>query len=270
MVVHERSRPGVGRPSPAWLVVAERELRDLWIGGKGPLLIFAHTLLLSVTAYLAGVNEALNFLEQREAVDLILEVAVAVGSLLVLLSAADAISGERERGTLEAVLLAPAPRCALVLGKAIAALSLWVAAYAVSVPYLWHLGSGVGLFATAAAGGLLVGTLLALFLVGLGLFTSTLARSNRVSLSVSLLLLLVLVAPSRLPAVVQDSWAGQLLSRIDPFTAGLRFLAKVVVEGHRVGQEVGWLVGPLAAAAIALAAALVAGARLTLRPGERA
>ena len=67
-------------------------------------------------------NQALNFLEQREAVNLTLQVAVAVGALLALLAAADAISGERERGTLESLLLTPVPRRQLVAGKLLAAL----------------------------------------------------------------------------------------------------------------------------------------------------
>jgi ABC-2 type transport system permease protein len=106
-------------------VVARQELRDLWLGGRGLLLAFAFSVLLSAITYLAATNEALNFLERREAVNLALQVAVGVGGLLALLGAADAISGERERGTLECLLLTPAPRAALVAGKLVAALSLW-------------------------------------------------------------------------------------------------------------------------------------------------
>lgn len=49
--------------------------------------------------------------------NLTLQVAVAVGALLALLVAADAVSGERERGTLESLLLTPVARGELVLGK---------------------------------------------------------------------------------------------------------------------------------------------------------
>src|SRR5437867_12420186 len=127
-----------------WLIAAERELRDLWLAGRGLPLMFVYTLLLSVTSYLVATNQALNFLEQREAVSLTLQVAVAVGALLVLLGAADAVSGERERGTLESLLLSPASRLSLVVGKGIAALSIWVVAFLVTVPYIWFLGRGLG------------------------------------------------------------------------------------------------------------------------------
>lgn len=254
----------------AWIVAAERELRDLWLAGRGLPLVLAYTLLLSVTSYLVAANQALNFLEQREAVSLTLQVAVAVGALLVLLGAADTVSGERERGTLESLLLSPAPRRALIIGKAVAVLSLWAAAWVVSIPYIWYLGRGVGVVRVAVASGLVVGSLLALFLAGYGLLISTVVASNRLSLSVSLFALLALYAPTQMPTAMQNGWAGELLLRADPFTAGLRYLGKLIIEGRSAGQDAEWLVGPVVAAVIAAAVALAVAGRLTLRGGDQA
>jgi ABC-2 type transport system permease protein len=251
----------------AWRVVAGRELGDLWLGGRGLPLLLAYTLLLSVTSYLVAANQALNFLEQREAVSLTLQVGVAVGALLVLLGAADSVSGERERGTLESLLLSPAPRQALLIGKAVAALSLWAAAWIVSVPYVWYLGRGVGVVGVAVASSLAVGSLLALFLVGYGLVISTIASSNRVSLSVSLFVLLALYAPTQMPTAMQYSWIGELLLRVDPFTAGLRYLGKLIINGHGPGQDAVWLVGPTVAVVVVTAAALILADRLKLHGG---
>jgi ABC-2 type transport system permease protein len=253
----------------AWSVVAARELRDLWVSGRGLLLMLAYALTLSVTSYLVASNEVLNFLEQREAVSLTLQVAVAVGSLLVLVAAADAVSGERERGTLETLLLTPAPRRALILGKGIAAFSLWVAAYAVSVPYVWYLAQGVDVVGVSLFSGLVVGSLLALFLAGFGLLVSTFAQSNRISLSVSLFVLLALFVPTQLPTALRNVWAGELLARADPFAAGLGYLGKLVIDARSPVEEATWLVGPLLAAAIAVAVALAVAGQLALRPGGR-
>jgi ABC-2 type transport system permease protein len=255
--------------SRAWSVVAARELRDLWVSGRGLLLMLAYAVMLSVTSYLVAANEALNFLEQREAVSLTLQVAVAVGALLVLLAAADAVSGERERGTLETSLLTPAPRRTLILGKGVAALSLWAAAYAVSVPYVWYLGRGVDVVGVSLIGGLVVGSLLAVFLAGLGLLVSTFSQSNRISLSVSLFALLALLAPTQLPTALRNVWAGELLARADPFAAGLGYLGKLIIDGRSPVDEATWLAGPLLAAAIAVAAVLSAAGRLTLHAGGR-
>jgi ABC-2 type transport system permease protein len=254
------------RSVPEWLVVLEQELRDLWIGGRGLVLSFAFSLLLSVIAYLVATNEALNFLEQRESVSLIVQVAVAVGALSTLLAAADAISGERERGTIESLLLTPVSRREVASGKLLAALSLWLATFAITVPYVWFLGRGIGVVGDALATGLVVGTLLAVFLASLGMVFSLFTASNRVSLSVSLFVLLALYAPTLVP--VQKGWFGELLQRVNPINAGEHYVGKIVVDGHSWSQDVSWLVSPIVAAVVFAAAVLVlAGRFFRLRGG---
>lgn len=264
-----RTTGQVTRAGTVGRVVAARELRDLWFAGRGLPLMLGFAALLSVTTYLVASNQALNFLEQREAVSLTLQIAVAVGGLLVLLGAADAVSGERERGTLESLLVTPTPRRALLVGKAVAALSLWVAGFLVSLPYIWYLGHGVGVATIAVWSGLVVGTLLSLFLVGLGVLVSTLAQSNRLSLSVTLLALLALYAPTQLPTAAQNGWFGELLLRIDPFTAGLHVLNEVVAGGQGLARQLDWIAGPAVAAALACAGAMVVAGRLGLGSGDR-
>lgn len=250
--------------TPSWLVIAERELKDLWIGGRGLPLMLAYTSMLSLTSYLVATNQALNFLEVRESVSLTLRVTVAVSSLLVVLAAADAISGERERGTLETLLLTPTPRRALVLGKGVSALSLWLASLMLSLPYVWFLGRGVAVVTKAVAVGVVVGALLALFLAGLGLLISAISGSNRVSLSLSLFVLVALYAPSQLASVGLQPAAGDLLQRLDPFTSALRYLDKLIVDGHSATQDAGLLITPVIAAVAFPAAAIAMSGRFPL------
>jgi ABC-2 type transport system permease protein len=252
----------------AWIVVTGQELRDLWLGGRGLVLSFALSLLLSVIAYLVATNQALNFLEQRETVNLTLQVAIAVGALLALLAAADTVSGERERGTLESLLVTPVSRLEITLGKLLGALSLWLAALVITVPYVWFLGRGVGLVGEALASGFVVGTLVAIFLASFGVLVSVFAASNRVSLSLSLVVLLALFVPTQLPSSAQQGWAGDLLLRLNPLTAAEHYVGKIVTNGHAWSQDVSWLLSPALAAVVFTAAALVAGARFTgLRGG---
>jgi ABC-2 type transport system permease protein len=212
-------------------------------------------------AYLTATNSALNFLEQRETVNLTLQVGIAVGALLALLVAADAISGERERGTLESLLLTPVPRLELTLGKLGAALSLWLAALVVTSPYVWFLGRGVGVVGDALLSGLVVGTMLAIFLASLGMLVSVFTSSNRVSLSLSLFLLVALFAPTQLPSGAQQGRIGDLLLRINPMTAGEHYVGKILVDGHGWRDDLAWLVSPALSALAFAAAACIVGAR---------
>ena len=260
---------GIAARPRAWAVVAAQELRDLWLGGRGLLLSLAFSGLLSVLSYLVATNTALNFLEQRESANLTLQVAIAVGAMLALLAGADAVSGERERGSLESLLLTPVSRLELTAGKLLAALSLWLAAFVVTIPYVWFLGRGVGIVGVALATGALVGTLLAVFLVSLAVLVSVFAGSNRVSLSVSLFVLLALFAPTQFPTSAQQGWAGDLFQRANPLTAGEHYVGKIVVDGHPWSQDASWLVSPAIAAVLFAVLAAVAGARfLRLSGGE--
>jgi ABC-2 type transport system permease protein len=256
--------PATGAAS-TW-TVAEQELRDLWLSGRGVAMLLAYTVLLSITTYLIASNQELNFLEQREAVSLTLQLAVAVGGLLVVLVAADAVSGERERGTLESLLLTPAPRRSIIIGKGVAALSLWVGAFALAVPYIWWIGRDVDTFGVAFTGGLVVGTLLALALTGIGLLISTFSQSNGLSLALSFVVLLALYAPHQMPAEATRGWAGELVLKLDPISAGLLYLERLIVNSHSLFQDIGLLVVPALCAVGLPAVALLAGGRLTLLP----
>ena len=253
-------------PARSGLVLVEKELRDLWLSGRGLVFLVAHSALLSGITYLIATNQELNFLEQREAVSLLVQVTVAVGGLLVVLTSADAVSGERERGTLESLLLTPASRRWIVAADGVAAMSLWLAAYLLALPYLWWVGRDVGTFGSAAVGTFVTGTLLALVVTALGLLVSTFSQSNGVSVGLTFLVLLALYAPTRLPAEAARGWVGDLLLRLDPFSAGLTYLDRLLIGAHPLGQDASLLVVPAILAVVLPALALAAAGRLSLQP----
>ncbi|MDX8032649.1 ABC transporter permease subunit [Lentzea sp. BCCO 10_0856] len=247
-------------------IIAGQECRDLWLSGRGPVLTFAYAVLLSAVTYLAATNQVLNFLEQRESVNLVLQIAVAVGVLLTLVVAADAISGERERGTLESLLLTPVSRGSIVLGKLVAAMTLWAMVFVVAVPYLWVLGKGVAVVGEALLLGLVVGTLLALSMAAVGLLISARSSTNKVSLAASLFLLLALFAPTQLPAMPTSS-AGDLLVRINPVTAGMHYIGLVMLKGHTWTQDLSYLISPVVAVVATAVALVVMGPRIVRLTG---
>lgn len=244
------------------VVVARQECRDLWLSGRAPLLLFAYALLLSAMTYLTAENALLNFLEQREAVDVTLQVAIAVGALATLLVAADAVSGERERGTLEGLLLTPAPRRAILFGKLAAALTLWPACFAVAAPYVVVVGRGVAVAGPGLLLGFVVGTVVAVALAAGALVVSLLSGSNKTSVAVSLLVLLVLFAPTQLPSGAPQGGAFDVLLRVNPVAAPLHYVSSVVVSGHGYERGLSYLASPLVLGVVALGVLVVAGQRL--------
>ena len=254
-------RTGAERQS-GWLVVAEQECRDLWTSGRGLILLFLFSVLLSAITYLTSTNQALNFLEQRESVNLVLQFAVAVGALATLVVSADGISGERERGTLETLLVTPTSRRSIIAGKLIAALSLWFGTFLISIPYVWVLARGVGILGSALALGFCVGTLVAVGLGAIGLLISAACNSNKTSIAASIFLLLILFAPTQLPSGLPQGWFFDVLLRANPVASGLAYISSILVEGHSWTQDLALLITPLLTAIIAGGALVFAGPRL--------
>jgi ABC-2 type transport system permease protein len=254
-----------------WLVVAEQETRDLWTSGRGLILLFLFSILLSVVTYLTSTNQALNFLEQRESVNLVLQLAVAVGALVTLVVSADGISGERERGTLESLLITPVSRRSIIAGKLIAALTMWFATFLITVPYVWVLARGVGILGQALALGFCVGTLVAVGLGCIGLLISGFSSSNKTSIAASLFLLLILFAPTQLPSGLPQGWFFEVLLRANPVASALAYISSMLVEGHSWTQDLSYLITPLLTAIIAGGALVLLGPRLVrLTPGVHA
>ena len=166
-------------PRHGWIVVAAQELRDLWLGTRGLILVLAYSVVLSALIFLVAGNADLNLLDARETIGLFVQVTLGLGTLAALIISADAISGERERGTIEHLLLTPVRRRDLVVGKLLAALTVWVAALAIAIPYILILARGPGIAGDAVLVLLVVGTLVAMALTALGLVVSSVSRTNR-------------------------------------------------------------------------------------------
>ncbi len=253
-----------GSARAGWRVVLGQELRDLWLGSKGLVVLFGYTLLLSVVAYLAASDADLNLLDARESVGVVVRMAIGLGALTALVVSADAISGERERGTLESILVTPLRRRDLVLGKLLSATTMWVAAVIVAVPYVLSLANGPDVTTDALLTLLIAGSLVAAALTALGMAISSIAFSNRVSLAAAIGTLLVLAAPAQLPGITTKGVVGSILIRANPVSAGMKLANEVLVNQKSWGSQWTLLVSPAVAAVLLTVLAIAMSSRLEL------
>lgn len=255
---------GTTRPAARWTVIARRELIDLWAGGKGLAILFGFALLLSILSYLASADASINLLDARESVGLVVTTCIALGTLGAMVVAADAISGERERGTLEALLVTPVPRRHIVVGKLLAATTVWMAALVVALPFVAVMAGGPGVLRDAVTVLLVSGSLSAAALTALGLAISSVAWSNRTSLVTSLAVLLALAAPSQLPAVRSSTTVGPILIKANPVSASLRLADNVLVRQEPWSDQIVYIVSPAVAAVVLTVIAVRLARRLEL------
>jgi ABC-2 type transport system permease protein len=223
--------------SPTWWVVFWRELRDLWIGGKALYLILIYIILLGIYAFLFASNAEVKLLPLQEMVCEIVKASIAVGLFICLIIGADSVSGERERATLEGLLLTPTSRRQIVVGKFFAAFSAWPVALATAIPYWVVLSKGDPILWQALLWGPLLGTLLALALAGLGMLVSIWSNTNKTSMLVSISCYFLLLFPAEImgrPPQAQLSteqlFRAELVDWLNPMAATSRFLFKVLVN----------------------------------------
>ena len=252
------------RPRRSWLVIAQQELTDLWLSSKGLSVLLGFTMSLSVLSYLASADAAINLLDARESVGVVVKTAIGLGTLTALVVSADAISGERERGTLEALLVTPVARRHIIVGKLMAATTMWVASLLVALPFVAVMADGPGVVADAVAVLIVAGGLVAAALTALGLAVSSIVMSNRVSLAASVTILLLLAAPSQLPAIKASSTLGSILIKANPVSSGLTMADNVLVKQQAWSDQWPYLVSPIVAALALTAVAIALSGRLEL------
>ncbi|HEX6269892.1 MAG TPA: ABC transporter permease subunit, partial [Anaerolineales bacterium] len=185
--------------SPAWWLVFKSELADLWIGGKALNLMLIYSMILGGMVYVYSFNSELSLIPPKEATYEMLKNAMSISLFIGLIIGADALSGERDRGTLESLLLTPTSRRQIVAGKFLAGISQWPAAFLIAVPFMKVLSQGDEVLLPAILWGAITGTMLAVGYTGLGMFVSFWSASNKTSYFVSLGIYILFLVPAQLP-----------------------------------------------------------------------
>ena len=237
---------------PVWWLVFRQELDDLWVGGKALNLLILFGILMSITAFLLATNSELSLTPPRMMIVVMVQSAITFGLFIGLVIAAESLSGERERATLEPLLLAPAGRRQIVLGKFLAALSPWPIAYLFCVPYVITLSQGDLALWPALLWGAIVGTLTTVAFTGLGMLVSLWSNSSRTSLFIALLIYIVALLPAQLPGEFQATAAGAVVQTVDPLEAVRQFLLKGFIDVRPVEELWPLLLTPILANVVIL------------------
>lgn len=236
--------PAAGRVAAPWWLVFKQDFVEMWAGGRVLRFLTLYTVLMSVTAYLLATNNELKLVTLRASVVVAVTSTITFGLFIGLVIGAESISGERERATLEPLLLTPTGHRQVVLGKFVAALSPWPAAFLLSVPYVVTLSHGDPVVWSALLWSAVLGTLLAIAFVAFGMLVSIWSDSSRVSLFVCLLVYAGMLIPAQLPTEFLSSPGGVLVSALDPVESASLLLTKVVDEGKSLGEAWVYLVAP--------------------------
>lgn len=241
-------KPGL-RPesaTPGWWVVARKELVELWFGGRAMILMILFSVLLGIISFLLATNSEMKLMPPLEMLFMTVQNTISVGLFVGMILGADSISGERERATLEGLLLVPTSRRQIVLGKFLAAVSPWPVALLIAATHLYILAPDSETFRLSLLLGGVLGSLLVIGFTGFGVMLSLWSESNRTSLFVGLFTTILFLIPTQFPyGTAQAGFMGQLVKRINPIESVNQFTEKLLVNNRTFDEMSSWLTAPI-------------------------
>jgi len=210
--------------------IARKERRALLQDQRGLGWLLAFSVVLSAFALLLISNQELSLLDNAQVVYMLAGTVTAAGAVIAVILGADAFAGERERGTLVPLLIAPIATSELVNGKALGLVSAWGLMYLLSLPYLWAVGVGGQNLAQAIFYLALFGTPVVLGFGYLAMALSARSGSVLTSLLTSLIVLLFTTSPLLLGPGLRNSAIGRALDAVNPFSGALNTYDAVIID----------------------------------------
>jgi ABC-2 type transport system permease protein len=233
------------RSAPTWWVVFLREAHELWVGGKAPVLLLVYTILLGILTYVMASNSELSLIPPQEMVYETLKGAFGFSLFILMVVGADSISGERERSTLESLLLTPTSRRQIMIGKFMACITPWPMTLLICIPYLKAISQGNEVFGHAVYWGIITSALLVPAFAGLGMLASFWSNSNKSSYFTALAIYVLFLVPTTLPGRAQTGVMGALLQQANPIAGTYHFQSKLLVNNRSFAEFWPWLVAPV-------------------------
>lgn len=212
--------------------LVKKEFVEDLVATRGSILLLIACVVLSVFSVLLVSNTELSLLDNAQAVYMMSGIIVALASLTAVIRGSDGFAGERERETLEPLMLTPVTGHRMALAKLTGILFSWFILFILSIPYLWAVGSTGQNLLRATEYLFTMGTLMVLIFGGLALALSARARNFKSALSVGLTILLLAGSPVILGPSLRQSAVGRVIDLLNPFAGALNTLDSVIIDSQ--------------------------------------
>ncbi|MGA9176116.1 MAG: ABC transporter permease subunit [Desulfobacterales bacterium] len=197
---------------------------------RGAALYLAGCGVLSVFSLLLVSNTELSLLDNAQAVYMMSAIIIALALLIAVIRGSDGFAGERERETLELLLITPVSPAEVAIAKLMGLIFSWFVVFVLSIPYLWAVGSTGQNLIPALEYLFISGTLLVVIFGGFSLALSARMKTFKGALSIGLTAFLLSGSPILLGPSLRQSTVGRFIDLINPFANALNMLDSVVVD----------------------------------------
>jgi ABC-2 type transport system permease protein len=207
-----------------------KEIKAQLFTWKSTVWLLIASLLFSFTSYLLLTNKELSLLDQTELLWLLGKIIIGVAFLIVTIDASSIITTEFEKETAESLFLSPISLKDFIIGKFLAALTLWGMVFVVAIPYIIVASSGSNLAIPFLFYTALLGTLGVTGLIMIIFGISLLYRTAKNTLTTSLVILLAFSIPALFSSTLKNNTVADIFSKINPVDNIFSSLDNVLVD----------------------------------------
>jgi ABC-2 type transport system permease protein len=208
----------------------KKEIREHVFSRKGVWIFFAISILFSGLTYSFISVKELSLLAQVEVNMTFMKALIGISILISIILGSTMVSGEREQGTLESLLLTPLSKVKIILSKVVGILVFWLIISVISIPYFYALTYGANMLLTSLTYLYLIGLPMVISFSLLSLAFSSWIQSSKNATLLSIVLFLVTAIPMFLSTTIKKSGFAHLVDLMSPVSASMLTLKDWLVN----------------------------------------
>jgi ABC-2 type transport system permease protein len=217
------------------LALLKKETKEHIFSIKGLGFLFVVSLLLSIMSFGFISVKELSLLDQPTVVMTAFRLLLGINILIAMVIGSTMIAGEKERGTLESLLLTPLTKRKIILGKLLAIIVFWLMVTLISLPYFIVLAYGTSMLPTILFFLYVVGTALVVAFSSIALIFSTLLSSTKNAMMMGILVFLITIVPMFLSTTMKKAGFASWINRYSPVSASMKTMKDLFI--NRLGAS---------------------------------
>ncbi|NIK76797.1 ABC-2 type transport system permease protein [Paenibacillus castaneae] len=210
--------------------LVKKETKEHIFSRKGIGFLFIVSILLSIMSFGFISVKELSLLDQPSIVMTTFKLLLGINILISMVIGSTMVAGEKEKGTLESLLLTPLTKRKIIIGKLIAILVFWLTVTLISLPYFIVLSNGTSMLPTILFYLYVVGTVLVISFSSIALIFSTILASTKNAMIVGLMIFLITLVPMFLSTTMKKAGFAKLIQSYSPISASMKTMKDLFIN----------------------------------------
>jgi ABC-2 type transport system permease protein len=212
------------------MALLRKELREHLFSRKGLFNFFFISILYSIVAFSFISVKELSLLAQVEVNMTFIKVMLGVSSFVLIILGSTMVSGEKEKGTLESLLLTPLSKLRILVAKFLGIITFWIVLILRSLPYIAALSVGTNLFPKVFLFVLIIGSFMVLGFAGLSLAISAWVTSTKNAMMYAIIIFFIAIIPMFLSTTTKKAGFAYVVNQWSPVSSSMLAMKDTLVN----------------------------------------